>query len=72
MLVEAQDFKLRDYVTSRDNWQFVGTRYIDEKPGATTDRSSATVGARPGYRASGHGPAQGAGRGSRCHRYRPP
>lgn len=36
--LEAQDLKLRNYVTSQDNWQLVGKPYIDEKSGATTDR----------------------------------
>ena len=34
----AQHLKLRNYVTSQDNWQLVGTPYIDEKSRATTDR----------------------------------
>ena len=36
--LEAQDLKLRNYVISQDNWQLVGTPYVDEKSGATTDR----------------------------------
>ncbi len=36
--LEAQHLKLRNYVTSQDNWELVGKPYIDEKSGATTDR----------------------------------
>lgn len=36
--LEAQNLKLRNYVTSQDNWELVGKPYIDEKSGATTDR----------------------------------
>ena len=36
--LEAQNLKLRNYVTSQDNWELVGNPYIDEKSGATTDR----------------------------------
>lgn len=49
--LEAQNFKLCNYVRSRDNWELVGKPYIDEKSGAITDRPAlkrALAAARPG------------------------
>ena len=36
--LEAQELKLRAYVTSQDNWELVGNPFIDQASGATTDR----------------------------------